>query len=539
MSGSKSRANGVTVRSGLDLDERRRVPRWTRLPLCLLTIVAFVLSATPAEAAPHSIVFTHGVASGDVTSTSAVLWTRVDHGGKISVEVSTDPSFMSHPVAARTLAAGKDDFTAKIFVTGLTPDQQYFYRWRAHGVTSEVGSFRTAPLPSVPKDLRFAYSGDSDGTKVLGVPFFNEFETLEAARLEGLDFFVYLGDTIYSDSLLRPFPATTLGEYQDAYRVNRGYARLRDLLGATSTYAIWDDHEVRNDFAGATVDPSRFANGREAFLDYLPLDGLSLVDPACAGDPLFRVFHWGSAVDLIIPDERSCRSAEATAACTYPTGVLDPVPTLPPDQRTALGLPPSPPPGCLDAINDPSRTMLGSVQKAAFLSALEESSATFKIVVNEVAIQQFWALPYDRWEGYGAERREILSFIRDEGIRNVLFLTTDNHAVLMNEVFVDRFTDPEPIAYEAVTGPIATFTLQQEALALGGPAALTALNRLLTIAGVDCRNLDVFSYGLVDVDASGGTARITMKDSTGSVVHDQRDTGIACEKTFGGPSPFL
>jgi len=29
-----------------------------------------------------------------------------------------------------------------------------------------------------------------------------------------------------------------------------------------------------------------------------------------------------------------------------------------------------------------------------------------------------------------------------------------------------------------------------------------------------------------------------MKDSTGSIVHDQMDPGIACEKTFGGPAPF-
>ena len=62
------------------------------------------------------------------------------------------------------------------------------------------------------------------------------------------------------------------------------------------------------------------------------------------------------------------------------------------------------PPACLAAINDPNRTMLGAKQLATFEKAIKKSSATFKVIFNEVPIQQFYALPYDRWEGYAAER---------------------------------------------------------------------------------------------------------------------------------------
>ena len=79
-------------------------------------------------------------------------------------------------------------------------------------------------------------------------------------------------------------------------------------------------------------------------------------------------------------------------------------------------------------------------------------------MINELPIQQFFALPYDRWEGYGAERNEILNFIRDNAIDNVIFLATDIHANLINDVFIDAFTDPQSIANEFVTGPIATST---------------------------------------------------------------------------------
>jgi len=48
--------------------------------------------------------------------------------------------------------------------------------------------------------------------------------------------------------------------------------------------------------------------------------------------------------------------------------------------------------------------MLGQRQLANFEGAIKRSTATFKVVMNEVPIQQFYALPYDRWESYAAER---------------------------------------------------------------------------------------------------------------------------------------
>jgi hypothetical protein len=49
------------------------------------------------------------------------------------------------------------------------------------------------------------------------------------------------------------------------------------------------------------------------------------------------------------------------------------------------------------------------------------------------------------------------------------FLTTDNHANFFNDVFIDRFTDPEPVAHDTVTGPTATNTLQREIVNQFGP----------------------------------------------------------------------
>src|SRR5262249_26114321 len=98
-------------------------------------------------------------------------------------------------------------------------------------------------------------------------------------------------------------------------------------------------------------------------------------------------------------------------------------------------------------------------------------------------------------------------------------------------------TDPAPVAWEFVTGPVAYFTDQQLILgAFGptiGPVAVGAKQQILSLVGVDCRHLDAYSYGVVDVNVAAGTVTIALKDSTGAVIHDQLNPAIACTKTIG------
>jgi alkaline phosphatase D len=486
-----------------------------------------------------AVTFTHGVTSGEVTPISAVLWTRVDQAADLTVEVARTSAF-APPVLQRTATASSvNDFTVNVLVAPLLPGTTYSYRFRSGQARSDVGTFHTAPDPAQSADVRFTFTGDTDGTLSNGQPAFNSFAALGAARNEAADFFVYLGDTVYPDSPARTTgPATTLDEYRATYQVNRGYPNLRNLLESTSSYTIWDDHEIRDNYTGLTVDPAAYAIGRKTFLEYFPvLNGIAPHDRACAGDPLFRIFKWGKAVDLFILDAHSCQSALAGDFLNpVPPCYNDPLPTLPAGLRPAFGLPASPPPGCLAAINDPSRTVLGAAQKALLKTALRASTARFKFVVTPVNMQQLYFLPYDRWEGYAAERNEILNFIRDNQIKNVLFLTTDTHASIMNEVSVDHFADPTAIAYEFMTGPVAAFTAQDLILGqptLGAPA-LAAVNSLLDLIGVDCRNLNAFSYGTVSVNAAAGMATVNLNDANGGVLQNQVvGSTTSCTKTVG------
>ena len=178
--------------------------------------------------------------------------------------------------------------------------------------------------------------------------------------------------------------------------------------------------------------------------------------------------------------------------------------------------------------------MLGPVQKAKFKQDLLNSTAKYKIVISELAIQQFLVLPYDRWEGYGGERSEILNFIRDNGIENVVFITTDNHMTMQNQVFIDKYDDPETIAYERITGPIATNTFQKEVLGVAGPLGLFAVNAALNFLDIDCRHLDKYSYGHIQYSKSAGTVVLSSKDQAGAVVPDQNKVPtVLCTQTLG------
>ena len=66
-------------------------------------------------------------------------------------------------------------------------------------------------------------------------------------------------------------------------------------------------------------------------------------------------------------------------------------------------------PACLDAINDPNRTFLGKRQLAALQEGGLTSTARFKVIMNEMPIQQYYILPYDRWEGFAHRARRSCS----------------------------------------------------------------------------------------------------------------------------------
>ena len=203
---------------------------------------------------------------------------------------------------------------------------------------------------------------------------------------------------------------------------------------------------------------------------------------------------------------------------------------------------------CLDTINSPSRTMLGTAQYNAFTAAIKRSTATWKVIVNEVPIEELYELPYDRWEGYAAERTKLLEFLKGN-VKNTVFLTTDHHGNLVNEVQTNTLqANGTPTTHDGIldiaTGPVATQTFKKEINGATGQDPQTGSNGSLvdaaflepappgglgmspTVNPNTCSAIDVYSYGQVTVSAS--QLKVELKDLNGQPVREEEGSKPVC-----------
>jgi alkaline phosphatase D len=502
----------------------------------LLALIATLLLAPPAVAAKG---FSLGVTSGDVTSTSAVLWGKAKKANKArgySLDIARNRRFrglVPHFVVAKP----SRDNTVQKRVKRLRPNTRYWFRFVGdRGARSDVGTFKTAPKPKQNATIRFAWSGDQDFNSEPGKtkPYWNNGGVLARMKAERNHFNVMLGDTIYSDSevpgRLHPI-ALSVKQKWAKYRINLGNRNLRALRRSAAFYSHWDDHEFVNDFSPAENSfdnnvnvngHTLYGRGTKAFRDYAPVRWSER-------NGLYRTVRWGRNLEVFFLDQRSFRSANADAnhVCDNPdTGQPDVAPTAPQSTRNlfaavtpSLARPVSQ--ACLDTIRSPNRTYLGKRQLARFLRDVKRSTARFKVIMNELPIQQYYVLPYDRWEGFEAERQRVLREL--QGVKNVIFLTTDVHATLVNDA---RFQTLESGGaqnsgiMDVTVGPVATANFGLEIdQATGGQGNGGLVDNLFFTPpppggiGMQCSIVDQFSYGEVTVTRSRLT--VTPKDAAG------------------------
>ncbi|MFL6177601.1 MAG: alkaline phosphatase D family protein, partial [Ornithinibacter sp.] len=163
-----------------------------------------------AAAAPASKgIFGYGVASGDPTGTSVVLWTRATPPNRPGEPVAKPGSGLGKPLEVRWEVARDEDFhhvvakgkvrtsadsdhTVKVDVRGLEPYTRYHYRFESRGERSPVGHTRTAPdVPGEVHALRFALVSCSNYTG----GFFTAYRAI--AKRDDLDLVLHVGDYIY------------------------------------------------------------------------------------------------------------------------------------------------------------------------------------------------------------------------------------------------------------------------------------------------------------------------------------------------------
>jgi phosphodiesterase/alkaline phosphatase D-like protein len=154
-------------------------------------------------------------------------------------------------------------------------------------------------------------------------------------------------------------------------------------------------------------------------------------------------------------NERLFRSKVYPAGVGCPGEKTDPiVPTSAPSGSARTGV-------AAQAREGGEPTMLGAKQKRWFKQALRRSPANWKAVANPLMIMALevprgMPLNDDQWDGFAAERREIVSHIRDRSIENVSFFTGDIHTFFAGDLSPSGRADEPAVATEFVCGSMTS-----------------------------------------------------------------------------------
>jgi alkaline phosphatase D len=324
---------------------------------------------------------------------------------------------------------------------------------------------------------------------------------------------------------------TTIDDYRAIYRA---YLRDPDLQDARARWPfvnMWDNHEFSwlgwqslQKFQGVTrPGQTRKVAANQAFFEFQPArmarpNGNSLEKfngPKVEDVPItqfdahglgeeknnllaiqslrgYRAIRWGRNVELIITDQRSYRSEEPTDMEEAKALASDDFPEMLPQEAmeildAARTYNNHNPPEVIRSADGsiripniwrdrPAQTILGTEQKAWFLSRLKQSKATWKIWGNTTATLEMGADPQNLptgikkpwpWRGYAGfplgdwstaytERAEIYDFVRDQGITGFVTVAGDRHSFWAGLAAPSLPPHPfSPVGVAFVTGSIS------------------------------------------------------------------------------------
>ena len=442
----------------------------------------------------------NGISSGDTTQNSTVLWARSAIPGVVKFKGWTVGYGRFHGFEYDVTV---EDVTvpAKVKVEGLLSGRRYAFTVESPNGERLRGRFLTTSNDcSKDKALRFGVSGDWRGDLA-------PYPALNNVLDRPLDFFIKLGDTVYADlpspDLNQP-QATSIEEFrikhQEIYSTHHGQNTFAKLQQHVSILSMIDDHEVSNDFAGgspALLD-SRFKedvvfinqaqlyrNGVQAFIEFNAIEnryyeeiGDQLTD---LSPDLYRHQHYCNLAAIYMLDARSYRGAQLP-------GVLNPFDRSQINQYLA---------NSYELESGRQRSMLGQRQLERLKEDLLEDQSRgvlWKFILIPEPVQNLGILlASDRFEGYAAERSDLLRFIDEKAISNVVFVAADIHGTLINDLSYQRREDLlsawsdsgdllsvpqiQTSAFEVTTGAVA-FSPSLGNVVLGLPSIIPGVSQV-------------------------------------------------------------
>ncbi|MGO2359951.1 MAG: alkaline phosphatase D family protein [Brachybacterium tyrofermentans] len=448
-----------------NLARQRRMSRriFTGVTLSALT-TAGVLGTLPASADGgwrQQDPFTLGIASGDPTSSSVVLWTRLavdphvldGRGGMLDVamdvrwELASDERFRSIVRRGTETARPEEAHSVHVELEDLPADSEFYYRFRTGRSVSPVGRTLTTPASGSTRNLRMVHLSCAHWEG-------GWFTAYRRAAEDRPDLVFCLGDYIYEGGpgtgKIRTHPhklCTTLEDYRLRYATYKTDPDLQ-LLHATAPWIVtWDDHEIQDNWAGeypkdgVPTDAwvARRIAAEQAYYENMPLRRSSA--PVGSSMQLFRRLSWGDLATFHVLDTRQYRDLQACHDGGKTWWFAD-----------------------CEEQTDPSRTLLGDRQEQWLLDGMGASETTWQLFAQgvffakrDITAGPTTTLASDGWDGYRADRDTLIDSWAQRGVTNPVVLTGDVHVHFANELTTD-FWDPSAptVGVELVTTSITS-----------------------------------------------------------------------------------
>jgi alkaline phosphatase D len=383
-----------------------------------------------AQARWRSHPFSLGVASGDPAPDGFVIWTRLapsplePHGG-MPIEpvpatwaVASDAGFRAVVARGSAMAHPELAHSIHVEVAGLQPGRPYFYRFEAGGERSPIGRARTFPLAaSTPQRLRFGVAGCQD----YQAGYYTAYRHLGD---EELAFVFHYGDYIYEYGPDSPAVRTHVGDVLmslDDYR--RRHAQYRSDLDLQRAHAAhpffmtFDDHEVRNNWAGDFEDedhapPDVFRLRRQsafqAWYEHMPVRRAQW--PNGSAIQLYRSARFGNLARLDFLDTRQFRTNQpCDDGMKIPCG----------------------------EVRSTKAHMISAQEEAWLARNLQRRDTRWNAVAQQVMMMAIdrreragkgagKTVNLDSWAGYEVQRERLLARMR--GLNDIVVLTGDEHS---------------------------------------------------------------------------------------------------------------
>lgn len=395
----------------------------TLLGLSSGPLVAPLASAMDLASDP----FTLGIASGDVSDSAVILWTRLApeplaaDGGMppasvpVQWELALDPGMLRVVRRGETLATPVFAHSVHVEVEGLEPNREYWFRFIASSHKSSVGRTKTLPdRDSRPESFRFITASCQNYTH-------GYFVAYEHMIRDNPDFIIHLGDYFYDTSFGETFrkhetekAPVRLADFRRRHALYKTDRQLQRAHAQIPFFTTIDNHDAIED-----NDPDKYAQraaAYQAWYEHMPVRGYGA--PGDNHFDLRRRIPIGKLIQISLLDGRQFRdSKEICANNDYPDYGFG-------NYRERC-----------DLVFDDDRSMLGKDQEQWLTSNLVENTSAWNVIASPGPLLPFRyqhdgkELRYiGAWDIYPANRARVADALEAAEIGHPLILSGDVHS---------------------------------------------------------------------------------------------------------------